>query len=211
MRTLFRARLDAMDADLVAISSEVRGLMHDATTALLTADLRRAEQVISADAGVHNAAVAVEDQALALIASQQPVAKDARTVLATLRISASLARMADLAAHVAKAARLRYPEPAVPLEAVGVIEDMGSAADGMADAMVEALRERDADAAARLDLMDLEMDRLHREMFTIVMSPAWPCGVEAAVDIALASRYYERFADHAAAVARCIRYAATGQ
>ena len=55
------------------------------------------------------------------------------------------------------------------------------------------------------------MDRLHREIFATVLAPAWDHGTEAAIDLALLGRYYERFADHAVSVARRVVYLVTGE
>ena len=55
------------------------------------------------------------------------------------------------------------------------------------------------------------MDRLHRELFTIVLSPSWSHGVEAAIDVTLLSRYYERYADHAVSVTKRVVTIVTGE
>ena len=58
---------------------------------------------------------------------------------------------------------------------------------------------------------DDEMDRLHRQLFTIVLSPNWRHGVESAIDVTLLSRYYERFADHAVTIGKRIIHIVTGE
>lgn len=210
MRTVYRARLDAIDRALVETGAEVRSLIRNATCALLDLDLRQAESIISRNAQVGTRIAEIEDQALDLVARQQPVAQDARSLVSTLRILMSLQRMGDLAAHVAKAMRIRYPEPVVPAELRGVVQDMGDVADAMTLRAGHAVAQHDITAAVELDHMDLEMDRLHRELLAIVLSEAWDHGVRTAVDTTLVSRYYERYADHAAAIGQCVRYAVTG-
>lgn len=211
MRTVFHARMAAIDDELIDMTRRVGSAMNRATQSLLDADLALAESVIAADARLDAVAAQVEEDAFGLVAQQQPVAHDLRALLAALRISASLERMGDLAVHVAKAARLRYPLPAVPMELRGVVVDMGSVAQRMVEETGVAVAHRDIVTAAQLRAMDREMDRLHREMFTIVLSPAWTYGVEAAVDITLISRYYERFADHAVTIGKRVIHVVTGE
>lgn len=185
--------------------------MDQATKALLDADLASAEAVIAGDAELDEAAALVEEQVFSLISREHPRDGDLRALLAGVRISGLLERMGDLAVHVAKAARLRYPRSAVPVELRSVIVDMGAVAHKMVEQTAGALSKRDAEASTRLQAMDREMDRLHREMFTIVLSPAWPHGTEAAVDITLISRFYERFADHAVTISKRVAHVVTGE
>ena len=81
-----------------------------ATTALLEADIHLAEQVIIEDERLDAKQAEVERRAFSLLARQAPVAGELRIIVATLRMVTELERMGDLAAHVAKIARLRYPE-----------------------------------------------------------------------------------------------------
>src|SRR5215207_1230287 len=99
--------------------------MQDATVALLDADLTIAERVISADAEVDQLRDELNQRAFDLLARQQPVAVDLRTIITSLHAVASLERMGDLALHVAKVARMRYPSCAVPDEVRGTIQEMG--------------------------------------------------------------------------------------
>lgn len=211
MRTAFHDRLAAINEELVDMTRRVGSEMNRATQSLLDADLALAESVISADSRLDAVAAQVEEEAFSLVAQQQPVAQDLRSLLAALRISASLERMGDLAVHVAKAARLRYPLPAVPTELRGVVVDMGAVAQRMVEETGIALARHDVVSAGQLRAMDREMDRLHREMFSIVLSPAWSYGTEAAVDVTLISRYYERFADHAVTIGKRVIHVVTGE
>lgn len=211
MRRAKPSRLPPIDGRLVEMTQRAGSAMDQATRALLDADLAAAEAVIAADSELDEAAALVENQVFNLISQYEPAAEELRALLAGVRIAGLLERMGDLAVHVAKAARLRYPKSAVPTELRGVIVDMGSVAHKMVEEAGEALSERDPEAAARLQAMDREMDRLHREMFTIVLSPAWPHGIEAAVDITLISRFYERFADHAVTISKRVAHVVTGE
>ena len=114
MRDSYREQLDDILADLVHMAQVVSAAVRTSTTALLEADLQLAEQVITEDQQLDAKQAEIESRAFSLLARQAPVAGELRTLVATLRMVTELERMGDLAAHVAKIARLRYPESAVP-------------------------------------------------------------------------------------------------
>ena len=70
---------------------------------------------------------------------------------------------------------------------------------------------RDVALAQAIEAEDDSMDALHRKLFTLLLSPNWSHGIEAAIDMTLLGRYYERYADHAVAVARQVVYIVTGE
>ncbi|MEV5012915.1 phosphate signaling complex protein PhoU [Streptomyces sp. NPDC055692] len=182
-----------------------------ATTALLDADLHLAENVISGDEKVDDLQRDLEDRAITLLARQQPVATDLRIVVTSLRLSADLERSGDLARHVAKLARLRYPERVIPRDLRRTILEMGQLAQRLMAQAAEVLITHDVDAALQLEKDDDRMDELHRAIFHRLMDDRWHHGVETAVDATLVGRYYERFADHAVAVAQRVVYLVTGE
>lgn len=210
MRQQFHEELEAISDKLIQMTRLVGTAMNRATQALLNADLALAEGVIAGDAEIDDLTTEVEQRCVALIARQQPVATDLRVVIASLRISASLERMGDLAEHVAKAARLRYPAPAVPDELRPTFIQMGAVAETIVAKTGAVIATRDISMAMDVARADDEMDRLHRELFTIVLAPTWSHGVEAAIDITLLSRYYERYGDHAVTVAKRVVNIVTG-
>jgi phosphate transport system protein len=122
-----------------------------------------------------------------------------------------LERMGDLAAHIAKIARLRYPEIAVPDTLRPNFVRMGDVAEKMVITAGQTLNDRNIQSAQELHARDEEMDELRRTQFRVMLSDDWAYGVEAAVDVALLGRYYERIADHAASMGRRIIYVVTGQ
>ncbi|HSK25280.1 MAG TPA: phosphate signaling complex protein PhoU [Jiangellales bacterium] len=210
MREAFHEQLDGISGQLVAMTRQVGGMIHLATEALLSQDIHLADQAVAADADVDRAQLDVDEQIIELVATQAPVAGELREVLSALRITANLERMGDLAAHVAKVVRMRYPDSAVPDELRTTFAAMGAAAEQMAAKAGEVIRTRDLATADQLARDDDEMDRLHRSMFLVVLDHDWPRPAETAVDLALLGRYYERFADHAVLIAGHIRYLVTG-
>jgi phosphate transport system protein len=211
MRELFHDQLDAVFGDLAAICSQVEAAVAGATQALLTGDAEIAERVISGDVDIDRAREKVEDTAFSLLSLQAPVAGDLRVVVAALRMVTELERMGDLSVHVAKIARLRVPNIAVPEEIRPTVSRMAEVAEDMVSRVKQIITTRDVGAAITLGRDDEEMDQLRRQSFTELLSDEWTQGVEAAVDVALLGRYYERIADHAVSVANRVVFVVTGE
>ncbi|QWZ08154.1 phosphate signaling complex protein PhoU [Nocardioides panacis] len=211
MRNAYFDQLDSIVDELVDMTHVVKVAVSLATQALLTADAEIAEKVISDDAAIDAARERVEERSFELLALQQPVASDLRMLVAALRMVADLERMGDLSVHVAKVARLRVPQVAVPAEIVPTIERMATVAEKMVDTVAGIIAERDVEGARQLEEDDEEMDQLRRSSFRLMLDDSWPHGVEPAVDIALLGRYYERIADHAVSLARRVVYLVTGE
>ncbi|HEX4789616.1 MAG TPA: phosphate signaling complex protein PhoU [Actinospica sp.] len=209
MRDVYHEELDSIGATLIEMTGLVATALNQATTALLNADLQLAEKVIAADDQVDALQSALDARALDLLARQQPVAGDLRTIITSLRMSADLERMGDLARHVAKIARLRYPETAVPAELNASIAEMGRIGEELAIKTGEIIDGRDVEAARTLEEDDDAVDRLHRNLFSALLAADYP--VETAIDVTLIGRYYERFADHAVSVARRLIFLVTGE
>ncbi len=210
MREHYHEQLQQISLDLIEMVKLTESAMERATRALLNADLALAESVISEDTALDTLAQDIEDQCVSIVALQQPVASELRNLVGALRMSATIERMGDLAAHIAKQARLRYPSPSIPTELRATFSMMGALATAGVQKLASVLETRDLAFAADIAAADDEMDKMHRELFTLVLSKSWTHGVEAAVDVTLLSRFYERFADHSVAIARRIAYVVTG-
>lgn len=211
MRDQYYEQLDAIVDDLVNLTGTVRRAVADATKALLEADAQIAESVIAGDKDIDEATEIIEERALLLLATQQPVATDLRQLVATLRMLTDLQRMGDLSVHVAKVARRRMPDSAVPEHLHPTITAMAAVADSMIDSASRIVADRNVDAAGQLENEDDEMDRLRKDLLRSLLGDSWTYGVEPAVDLALLGRYYERIGDHAVSMARRVVYLVTGQ
>ena len=211
MRDAYHEELAALTAALVEMTRLVGSAISRASTALLDADLALAESVIHADDAVDALRDDIDRRAMDLLARQQPVASDLRAIVTTLKMSADLERMGDLARHVARAARRRFPDPAVPAPLRATIVEMGQVAERLVAKAGAVIASHDVEAALEIERDDDAMDRLHRDLFTALLDVSEPYGVEAAIDVTLVSRYYERFADHAVAVSRRVVFLVTGQ
>ena len=211
MRDVYHEELDSIGSTLFEMTGLVGDAMSKATTALLDADLQVAESVISADEAVDALQHELDARSLDLLARQQPVAGDLRTIITSLRMSADLERMGDLARHVAKVARLRYPEHAVPEVLRDTIAEMGRIAVELANKAGEIIDGRDVDTARSLPDEDDAMDLLHRSLFGALLDKKAEYSTETAIDVTLIGRYYERYADHAVSVARRLIFLVTGE
>jgi phosphate transport system protein len=210
MREAFHDQLDAIFTDLAEMCGQVEVAVRRATEALLTGDAAVAEQVISSDDAVDANRERIEDNAFALLSLQQPVAGDLRMIVSALRMVSELERMGDLSVHVAKIARLRVPNVAVPDEIRPTLARMAEVAEDMVRRVHSIITDRDVEAAIELGRDDEIMDQLRRQSFAQLLGDDWAHGVEAAVDIALLGRYYERIADHAVSVANRVVFVVTG-
>ena len=210
MRTTYYQELSAMSAQVGDMCGLAADAMEHATQALLGADLSVAEQVIADHEHIAEMSRRTEGIALRLLALQQPVAGDLRTIVISIHVGADIERMGALAVHVARISRRRHPECALPAEVRDCFAEMGSRAVQLARTAREVLISRDPEKAARLRDEDDAVDAEHQHLFTLLIDHEWQDGVSSAVDVALLGRFYERYADHAVEIGRRVVFEATG-
>ena len=211
MRDSFHEDLEAITALQLKMAVLVKDAIEKATTSLLTSDLALAEKVIEEDAQIDQIHHDLDERVIDLMARQQPVASDLRALVSAIRISADLERMGDLAHHLAKLARMRYPNSAVPAEFTDLIASMGAEASRITEKMTVVIEFRDTTRALEVENDDDAMDQLQRKLIASLVDPNGTHNVETSIDMAFASRYYERFSDHAVSIAQRIYYIATGE
>ena len=203
---------DTIVDDLVALTGTVRRAVASATSALLDADARLAELVIAGDAAIDDETEAIEERALLLLATQQPVATDLRQLVATLRMLADLERMGDLSVHVAKVARMRDARPG---RAPAAAPDHPG--DGEGRRLDDRRRRRASSPTATSWPPRASRTRTTRWTGCTRTCSA-PCSATRGrtassrpIDLALLGRYYERIGDHAVSMARRVVYLVTGE
>ncbi|WP_019180205.1 phosphate signaling complex protein PhoU [Microbacterium yannicii] len=211
MREVFHQSLEDVQGRLVEIAELVTVAIDKATRAFGTSDVSLAEEVIEADAVIDEKAVALDELAIEILARQQPVARDLRIVVSALRMSASLERMGDIAEHIAQLTRMRFPERAIPKGLKSTFLKMGELDVEVSRQLAELLRTQDLAVAESIRNADDRLDELHLSVFEKVLSDSWQGEASATVDATLASRYHERFADHAVSVAKKVAYLSTGE
>lgn len=211
MREAYHSELELVSSELAQMCMMVGRAMSLATRSLMDTDLELAEEVIAGDARVDALGHEIDERCYLIAAQQQPVATDLRVVMSGMRMSSSLERMGDLAKHVAKQTRLRYPKQVLPPEVQPIFAEMGTVAEVIVTKTASVILTRDVHLAPDIKRHDEQMNRLHRDLFGIVLGESWEHGVEAAIDITLLSRFYERFADHAVTIARRVVHIVSGE
>jgi phosphate transport system protein len=210
MREVFQQELREVQDRLVEISDLVADSIQNATQAFNESNVALAETVIADDDKIDALAAELDELAIQILARQQPVARDLRIVVSALRISASLERMGDMAEHIAQLARYRFPEKVVPKSLRPTFIEMGRLDVEIARKLSELLRTEDVGVAEHIRNEDDKIDALHLSVFDKVLGETWKGAAVDTVDATLASRYHERFADHAVSIAKKVQYLATG-
>ena len=210
MREVFQQELREVQERLVEIAGLVAESIDKATRAFNESDVSLAEEVIADDDRIDQAAVELAELANTILARQQPVARDLRIVVSALRISASLERMGDMSTHISQLARYRFPDKVVPKSLRPTFAEMGRLDVEIARKLVELLRTEDVAIAEDIRNEDDKIDALHLSVFDKVLGEKWKGEAVDTVDATLASRYHERFADHAVSISKKVQYLATG-
>ena len=210
MREVFQAELREVQDRLVEIATLVSVSIENATRAFNESNVSLAETVIADDEKIDVAALELDELAIQILARQQPVARDLRIVVSALRISASLERMGDMAEHIAQLARYRFPDKVVPKSLRSTFAQLGELDVEIAKKLVELLKTEDAKLAEEIRNDDDKIDALHLSVFDKVLGETWKGAAVDTVDATLASRYHERFADHAVSIAKKVQYLAPG-
>lgn len=210
MREVFQQELREVRERLVEIATLVADSIENATRAFNESNVSLAEAVIADDVKIDAAAAELDELAINILARQQPVARDLRVVVSALRISASLERMGDMSEHISQLARYRFPDKVVPKSLRGTFKEMGALDVEIARKLVELLESEDLSIAEFIRDEDDKIDALHLSVFDKVLGESWKGEAVDTVDATLASRYHERFADHAVSIAKKVQYLATG-
>lgn len=211
MRKVFQAELHQIGEGLIEISSLVIDAIENSTTAFAAADLEAAEQVIAADARIDFLQNDLDERAIDVLALQGPVASDLRMIVGSLRMSASLERMGDLARHISQLTRLRYPNQVIPAQLEATFAELAALDIVIARKVAELLDTRDLELVNDILTAKASISKLHKTVFSAMGSPDWHETPATTVDVTLASRYFERFGDHGVSVARKVSYLVTGE
>lgn len=193
------------------MAESVTQIMQDASGAFINSDVAMADRAIALAEANESKALTLDELVIRILARQSPVSRDLRILVSALRISASLERMGALAGHIAAIARYRYPGSAIPAALKGTFEEMGKLDIDLAKKIAKILRSTDADEARAIQAQDERVDQLHRHVFDVVLGDDWKENAIYTVDVTLASRYHERFADHVVDISSKISYLTTGE
>jgi phosphate transport system protein len=213
-RKSFQEALEDLRIDVIRLAALTTEAIAAGTQAFLDADLAAAERVIEQDDAIDDLTHSIEDSCYQLLARQQPMASDLRTVVAVLRIAHELERSADLMVNVAKTTRRLYPHALDP-KLRGIIQRMGEQAGTQTRVALDAFADSDPSAAAALADMDDTVDDLTKSLFRYILAGSGPDSDESsiltAVQLALVGRHYERIADHAVTIGQRVGFMVTGE
>ena len=210
MREVFQTQLKEVQDRLVEIAGDATRIMDQASKAFVTSDVTLADQALASADAIHEKALSLDESVIKILARQSPVSRDLRILVSALRISASLERMGALAGHIAQIARFRYPGSAIPAALLPTFEEMGKLDIELGKKVVKLLQNTDVDLAKEIQAEDARVDELHRNVFDVVLSDDWKENAVFTVDVTLASRYHERFADHVVDISAKVSYLTTG-
>jgi phosphate transport system protein len=211
VREIFQSQLQEVQSRLVEIAEDTARTIEKASKAFNTSDVVLADEAIAISELAGEKALALDELVIRILAKQSPVARDLRILVSALRISASLERMGALAGHIAAIARYRFPGTAVPTVLKNTFDEMGNLDISLAKQVVQLLKTTDADFAREIQAQDARVDELHRHVFDVVLGDDWKENAMFTVDVTLASRYHERFADHVVDISSKVSYLTTGE
>lgn len=207
----FHQDLDRIRGDVVRLAAMVTEFISRGTELLLSNDLHGAALLIQDDDLIDDLTLRIEEHCYQLLALQQPVASDLRSLICAIKLVSEIERSGDLMVNVAKAARRVYGFD-FDQRIRGLIEQMGEESTRLFKLAIDAYDERDAALAAALDDMDDRLDSLHKDyigaIFESYEHKAVP--LQPAVQLALIGRYYERVGDHAVNIGDRVQFMVTG-
>ncbi len=211
-RKVFHEELAELCEDVIRLSAMASEAIQTGTAALLEYDLAGAERVIAGDESLDALAHDMEERVYLMLARQQPMAVDLRTLVTTVRVVHELERIGDLMINIAKATRRLYPHRIDP-RIRGLVDRMREQATIQLSVATDVFAERDPVRAKALADMDDVMDDLQKELFRAIFSmPVTDEGtLHLVVQLALVGRYFERIADHAVNIAGRVGYMVTGR
>ena len=212
IRRSYHEQLADLRHDVVRLGALASEAIAGGTQALLDGDLAAADRVISGDAFLDELTHSIEERAYRILALQQPMASDLRTLVTVLRTIHEIERTGDLMVNIAKTIRRLYPSELHP-RVRGLVDRMGTQAAIQLRVAVDSFADEDAARALALPDMDDIMDELQKELFRTIFatSSSDDAGLQRAVQIALVGRYYERIADHAVNVGQRVAFMVTGE
>lgn len=210
-RKQFHDELAELKADVVRLGVLATEAIEAGTAALLDADLAAVEHVVANDKLLDDLADSIEERTYLLMARQQPMAVDLRTLVTVLRVIHEIERAGDLMKNVAKATRRLYPVELEP-RVRGILDRMREQAGAQLRLAVQTFSDGDTARAAALPDMDDVIDDLQKDLFRAIFAVdgADDRGLQRAVQVALVGRYFERIGDHAANIAERVDFMMTG-
>jgi phosphate transport system protein len=211
MRETFAQSLKALQDDLARMGAIVESMVHQALEALARRDIALANKVMAMDDDIDHLNLDIENRCLELIALQQPLARDLRTIAAAMKIITDIERMGDYAVDMAKEAIKLADRPL--FKPLVDIPRMGELVKEMLRESLEAFASRDLDLVRRVIERDDAVDHLQRALFDELIDFMVKDSslVFQSVHLIMITRYLERIADHITNVGERVIYMETGE
>lgn len=211
IRKEFEHELDVLKAHITVMGNRVERTLGDTLLALQNSDLEEARRIIKEDVEINNLEHEVEDLCARLIATQQPVAKDLRRILVSLKIANDLERMADLSVDIAKVTlRLDGQQHFKPLVDLPQMAEM---VQQMTYEAIQSFSSENVDLAYKMarddDQVDAKYAEMLQELFTLMNEN--PQAITQATFLSFVVRYIERIADYATNIGENVVYLVTGE
>jgi phosphate transport system protein len=201
MRETHARELDRPSAQLVELVRPALAAMGHATAALFDVDPPTADSLGAAYQSLYTLRDEVEDHAAAILAARAcSTVAELPATIAAVHINAEVECMGRLAREVADIARTRRAWPSIP--AVATLRELSEVCLDMAAKAANVVESHGAVGVAELDGGDDEVDRLRQLLYWHLLSSSGAIDIDAGIDLTLAARCYERYAEHAVAVAR---------
>ena len=209
-REVYYQHLRALQESLMAMGSQVDAVIGRAVQSLANRDAALAREIIADDVLINQAQREIEEQCLILIATQQPLAGDLRTIMAISTIAYELERMADHAEGIAKITLRLAEEPL--LKPLVDIPRMAELSRSMLREQLTAFANRDAEAARRLAELDEEVDRLYDQLFRelLIFMMNDPRTITRATYLLWVAHNLERIADRTTNIGERVVFLTTG-
>jgi len=211
MHGIFQNELADVQSRLIGLAQNAQSIMDKASRAFLNSDVTLADEALALAGTNETKALDLDELVIKVLSTQSPVARDLRILVSALRMSASLERMGSLSSHIAAIARYRYPGSAIPISLRQTFEDMARIDLELVGKAITLLQNTDLDLVREIQARDEAVDRLHRKVFDVVLNPEWKENAMYTVDVTLASRYFERFADHVVDISSKVSFLQTGE
>ena len=207
----FEEELEKLKESLVRMAGLAEEQVDRAVESLLTRDDELAEKVVERDPEIDDLEMSIDNQAISLLALQQPMARDLRFITMAMKISNDLERVGDHAVNIADA--LSYVVQAPPLPRLPELEEMSGIATEMLNDALASFVQNDSELARSIGDRDDRVDELHENVFRIVLTHMMqdPRTIGAGIDMILVSRNLERIADLATNIAEDVVFMVEGQ
>ena len=211
MRATFHKRLREIQDDVLAMGSMVEKAIGRSIEALKKRDLDMARALITDDLKINDKRFEIEEKCIQLIATQQPMASDLRSIICVLNIITEVERIGDYAVGIAKIVVMIGDEP--PLKPLIDIPRMAEKVNDMLRRSLDAFINRDADAARKIAVEDDEVDNLYDQVFRELLTymAEDPRTITRATRLIWVAHNLERSADRVTNICERVVFVVTGK